>query len=517
MTTAAHGTLRRYIVDRCRCDPCRVYRVRYQKQYLHDVNSGRPRTIPVQVVQDHLAMLIESGMSQWAITKAAGYTSRNAIYRDVNRMLTLNTEQSRRAQAMHVCLARDSLVLTYGGYKPIQEVNVGEHVLTHKGRWRPVLAVQNTGTRPVVQLRAQGVPGLTLTPDHKVWARLVPGARKSDRVRTVEPQWTPAESTVGHYVNRKLPPSEGSAVSPATWWLVGRWLADGHIDKRGTAIISCGRHKADALTARLDRFGGNPPRDTGTALAFALQDPDRELRNILKECGTGAAGKHLPPEAYTLPAEDARALLDGYLSGDGHFLPDRNRWTASTVSRELALGFAFLAQRAYGAVASVYPGRPARTGEIQGRSVNMRADWIMCFDMRDESRRKRPILLEDGAWMKVRSAEPVGEVETWNLRVAEDESYTAENMIVKNCPLQFQIVDRLIQRYSNLGDVIFDPFGGLFTVPLRAVKLGRRGRGVELNAGYFADGVDYLRRQDAEASVPSLFDAALIDSGSGVA
>jgi len=66
-------------------------------------------------------------------------------------------------------------------------------------------------------------------------------------------------------------------------------------------------------------------------------------------------------------------------------------------------------------------------------------------------------------------------------------------------------------------DVIFDPFGGLFTVPLRAVKLGRRGRGVELNAGYFADGVDYLRRQDAEASVPSLFDAALIDSGSGVA
>lgn len=76
---------------------------------------------------------------------------------------------------------------------------------------------------------------------------------------------------------------------------------------------------------------------------------------------------------------------------------------------------------------------------------------------------------------------------------------------------------RLIQRYSNLGDVIFDPFGGLFTVPLRAVKLGRRGRGVELNAGYFADGVDYLRRQDAEASVPSLFDAALIDSGSGVA
>lgn len=39
------------------------------------------------------------------------------------------------------------------------------------------------------------------------------------------------------------------------------------------------------------------------------------------------------------------------------------------------------------------------------------------------------------------------------------------------CPLQFDIVDRLIERYSNEGDVVYDPFGGLFTVPLRALKL----------------------------------------------
>ena len=103
MTTAAHGTLRRYIVDGCRCDQCRTYRVRYQKQYLHDVNSGRPRTIPVQVVQDHLAMLIDSGMSQWAITKAAGYTSRNAIVR------LLNGDTKRR---VNIATARRILAVT---------------------------------------------------------------------------------------------------------------------------------------------------------------------------------------------------------------------------------------------------------------------------------------------------------------------------------------------------------------------------------------------------------------------
>ncbi len=80
-TTAAHGTLRRYIVEGCRCDQCRTYRVRHQKQYLHDVANGRPRTVAIDVVRDHLTMLRDSGMSWWGITRAAGYTSRNSIQR----------------------------------------------------------------------------------------------------------------------------------------------------------------------------------------------------------------------------------------------------------------------------------------------------------------------------------------------------------------------------------------------------------------------------------------------------
>lgn len=73
------------------------------------------------------------------------------------------------------------------------------------------------------------------------------------------------------------------------------------------------------------------------------------------------------------------------------------------------------------------------------------------------------------------------------------------------CPLQFDIVDRLIRRYSNKGDQIYDPFGGLFTVPVRALKLGRRGRAAELNPGYFADGVRYLQATEKEIALPDLF------------
>lgn len=74
------------------------------------------------------------------------------------------------------------------------------------------------------------------------------------------------------------------------------------------------------------------------------------------------------------------------------------------------------------------------------------------------------------------------------------------------CPLQFDIVERLIDRYSNAGDLIFDPFGGLMTVPLCAIKRGRRGMATELNADYFRDGVGYLKAEEQKISAPTLFD-----------
>lgn len=74
------------------------------------------------------------------------------------------------------------------------------------------------------------------------------------------------------------------------------------------------------------------------------------------------------------------------------------------------------------------------------------------------------------------------------------------------CPLQFDIVDRLIHKYSNEGELVYDPFGGLMTVPLRAIKMGRRGKGVELNTQYWSDGIKYLQAQEEKAAMPSLFD-----------
>lgn len=74
------------------------------------------------------------------------------------------------------------------------------------------------------------------------------------------------------------------------------------------------------------------------------------------------------------------------------------------------------------------------------------------------------------------------------------------------CPLQLDIVERIINRYSNEGDVVLDPFGGLMTVPMTAVKMKRYGYGIELSCDYFRDGVGYLQEADNEIETPTLFD-----------
>lgn len=74
------------------------------------------------------------------------------------------------------------------------------------------------------------------------------------------------------------------------------------------------------------------------------------------------------------------------------------------------------------------------------------------------------------------------------------------------CPLQFDIVNRLINQLSMPGEVVYDPFGGLMTVPYCAIQLGRFGLGVELNPGYFDDGVKYCEAAIRNQNVRTLFD-----------
>lgn len=73
------------------------------------------------------------------------------------------------------------------------------------------------------------------------------------------------------------------------------------------------------------------------------------------------------------------------------------------------------------------------------------------------------------------------------------------------CPLQFDIVERCIEQYSMQGETVYDPFGGLMTVPYCAIRMRRRGYGCELSPTYFLDGAAYCAAAAREMGMPDLF------------
>ena len=106
-------------------------------------------------------------------------------------------------------------------------------------------------------------------------------------------------------------------------------------------------------------------------------------------------------------------------------------------------------------------------------------------------------------WLDIR------ETNTLNARVARD---SADERHI--CPLQLDFIERVVRLWSNPGELVFTPFAGIGSEVHTAVRLGRRGLGIELKPSYWRTAVSNLRDLDLEMSVPSLFDAeqAVVDA-----
>lgn len=74
------------------------------------------------------------------------------------------------------------------------------------------------------------------------------------------------------------------------------------------------------------------------------------------------------------------------------------------------------------------------------------------------------------------------------------------------CPLQIDIIKRLLKRFTSLGEKVDDPFGGLFSTPYVAMEMGRKSISAELNPDYFKDGIFYMNAMNHKMNIPTLFD-----------
>jgi hypothetical protein len=95
----------------------------------------------------------------------------------------------------------------------------------------------------------------------------------------------------------------------------------------------------------------------------------------------------------------------------------------------------------------------------------------------------------------------INQSDTLNVRAARDGR--DERHI---CPLQLPVIERLLELYTNEGDTVFTPFMGIGSEVYQAVKMGRKGVGIELKPQYFNCAVDNMKSLEIEKSQMDIFD-----------
>lgn len=396
------------------------------------------------------------------------------------------------------CVAEGQLVLTERGHIPIEDVMVGDRVLTHNGRWRRVNEVFDRGEQDVVRVKGQGHPGLLVTPDHPLYARRSRRASKPKDGHTgkklLEPEWLAPEDWEWN---------DGSGAMTANWgapaviealplpdqmvpirdtgrqnyvldcwteswmWLYGCFIAEGstYFDApdKGRVKRSCWSlhiDEVDVITGHLDKVGLNHSVERKGNVGVVSVNSGPVAWWLKQHAGHLAHNKRLAPWVFGLPEILRRKVFEGATFGDAWartgWTKQRqdgsplerplNRSSYSTVSRELAVGIRMLALT-LGASASVSRSAPSTSSFIDGRRIIGRHDrYAIETEPLADQERGHVKIVDGTAWAAVRSIEPAGRARVYDLGVEEDHSFVVEGVIVRNCSRDVGKSERICAR-----------------------------------------------------------------------
>lgn len=346
------------------------------------------------------------------------------------------------------CFVAGTMVLTETGYRPIEDIRVGDYVVTHKGRLRRVSRI---GSKDAVvgKLSLSYRDDIICTPNHPFLAvnHSVRYKRKSKcgfaRIETTEtPEWRPAHEmnhtqwcSLRHYsIDTPCIESTKFATNPiAFYYLCGAYLGDGWIrgwnEKTKKAVVfGLNEQKVAKLLSVVDdaRVG---VYEGGTCFRATIHDT--KFANFLAfHFGKTALRKTLPPWVMSLPTKYREAFVNGYIDTDG-CRSSNGLIRFSTVSRSLAFGIADLMQT-LGHTASVKKYATKKTTIICGRTVNQRDLYqVRAFPLKTS---KKSRILYDYLCRNANSFHNSAEIAiVYNLEVEEDHSYIVNGAIVHNC------------------------------------------------------------------------------------
>lgn len=358
------------------------------------------------------------------------------------------------------CFTADSLVLTENrGFQKITDVKIGEKVVTHDGSYKTVENVINNGVKKTVKVYGMGIDEIHTTPNHLFYVREKSHVWNSElrsSIRTFsKPIWKRADSLkrtdyLGVPVNDKseIPSWNGITFTWSDgrkdryknqlsqymdnkdfWWLIGRYIADGWFRNNGGIIIGCGKKKFNEMKEKCDKLNINYTI-TEERTAFKFQYPLKELQLFVKPFGKYAYGKKIPSFVMNLPIHLLNSFIDGYMAGDGCFT--NGRFKASSVSRELIYGLAQCIAKVYKQPYSIYKTKRPKTTIIEGRTVNQKDTYELCF--------KKTKCIQDKAfyengflWFPINKVEEADVENVYDLTVKENHSFTVQGVIVHNC------------------------------------------------------------------------------------
>lgn len=358
------------------------------------------------------------------------------------------------------CFTEDSLVLTEKrGFQKIIDIQIGEKVITHDGNYKTVENVINNGKKKTVKIYGMGIDEIHTTPNHLFYVREKSHVwnnktRSYTRVFS-EPVWKQADSLkrtdyMGIPINKKSEIPEWNGITfvwsdgrkdryknqlsqymnnKDFWWLIGRYIADGWFRNNGGIIIGCGKKKFVEMKEKCDSIGLDYNiLEERTVIKFYYQLKELEL--FVQSFGKYAYGKKIPSFVMDLPVDLLNSFPNGYMSGDGCFT--NGRFKATSVSRELIYGLAQCIAEVYKQPYSIYKTERPKTTVIEGRTVNQKDTYELCF--KKEKRPQDKAFYEDGfIWFPVTKVEE-DEIETiYDLTVEENHSFTVQGVIVHNC------------------------------------------------------------------------------------